>query len=261
MNKEKYFIVISTIVTIAGLLLTGSTGIFSTIANAQSPSCDNGELKPSTSSHPLPVILLHGYSEVSSVWANWEDYLLSSGIQFCTVSFHPDDVCGTAVHDATEIGQIVQKVKSMTHQNQVNIVAHSKGGLDARLYLAKSGTHDVANLIMLGTPNKGSPFGDGGVYYNFDRFCPALRDLTTHASVINASQNLNTKYYTIAGACLPYIATWWGSIDERNDGLVGVSSVRSQTYFENLPLSSHCHWQLMGAYEFELAYNILAGRQ
>jgi hypothetical protein len=149
----------------------------------------------------------------------------------------------------------------MTLQNQVNIVAHSKGGLDARLYLAKSGTHDVANLIMLGTPNKGTPFGDGGVYYNYDRFCPALRDLTTEASVINASQNLNTKYYTIAGACLPYITTWWGSIDEPNDGLVGVSSVRSQTYFENLPLSSHCHWQLMGAYEFELAYNILSGRQ
>ena len=74
-----------------------------------------------------------------------------AGSNSVTVSFHPDDVCGTAVHDATEIGQIVQKVKSMTHQNQVNIVAHSKGGLDARLYLAKSGTHDVANLIMLGS--------------------------------------------------------------------------------------------------------------
>ena len=83
---------------------------------------------------------------MSSVWANWEDYLLSSAFELHGF-FYPDYVCGMAVHDATEIGQIVQKVKSMTHQNQVNIVAHSKGGLDARLYLAKSGTHDVANLI------------------------------------------------------------------------------------------------------------------
>ena len=38
----------------------------------------------------------------------------------------------------------------------MNIVGHSKGGLDARVYLS-NGTHDVANLIMIGAPNAGSP--------------------------------------------------------------------------------------------------------
>ena len=40
------------------------------------------------------------------------------------------------------------------------MVGHSKGGLDARVYLANSGTHDVANLIMIGTPNGGNPLAN-----------------------------------------------------------------------------------------------------
>ena len=40
---------------------------------------------------------------------------------------------------------------------KVNIVAHSKGGLDARWYIAHGGANKVANLIMIGTPNSGSP--------------------------------------------------------------------------------------------------------
>lgn len=260
MNRAKYlFVTISIIATITGLLLSGSTGIFFSSSSARPVSCDNGDLKPSPSSHTLPVILVHGYSEISLIWTNWEHNLQQNGIQYCTVSFHPDDVCGTATHDSMELGQIVQKVKSMTLQDQVNIVAHSKGGLDARLYLDKSGTHDVANLIMIGTPNKGSPFADYREFYNLDPFCPAIHDLTTHAPVDTASNNLSTRYYTIAGACYPYLYTWWGSIGESNDGLVGVSS--AQSHFHNLGLSPHCHMQLLGDYEYNLAYDIISGRR
>jgi triacylglycerol esterase/lipase EstA (alpha/beta hydrolase family) len=40
---------------------------------------------------------------------------------------------------------------------KINIVGHSKGGLDARVFLDMTDTKDVANLIMIGTPNTGSP--------------------------------------------------------------------------------------------------------
>ena len=72
----------------------------------------------------------------------------------CSVTFHPDDFCGRSLHDATELSKIVQNVKDMTQQNQVNIVAHSKGGLDARLYLSRSNTSDVKNLIMIVLPTR-----------------------------------------------------------------------------------------------------------
>ena len=61
---------------------------------------------------------------------------------------------------AKELAQIVQEVKSMTGENKVNIIGHSKGGLDARVYLAKTNTNDVANLIMIGTPNAGGQLAD-----------------------------------------------------------------------------------------------------
>ena len=49
-----------------------------------------------------------------------------------------------------ELAQIVQQIKSITGQNKVNIAVHSKGGLDARVYLADTNTQDVANLVMIG---------------------------------------------------------------------------------------------------------------
>ena len=117
MNKEKELFVVMSIVAIVALLLTTSIVIPFDIANGQPASCDNGELNPSPSSHVLPVILVHGYREDSSIWSEWERNLQDNGIQFCLVSFHPDDICGTASHDANELSQIVQRVKSMTLQS------------------------------------------------------------------------------------------------------------------------------------------------
>jgi triacylglycerol esterase/lipase EstA (alpha/beta hydrolase family) len=42
---------------------------------------------------------------------------------------------------------------------KVNVVAHSKGGLDTREYLRSVVTVDINSLLMIGTPNLGSPYG------------------------------------------------------------------------------------------------------
>ena len=117
--------------------------------------------------HPnvLPVILIHGYNESPAVWSHWEERLRSDGIPFCTVYYFFGlqfryDQCGSALDHANDLPHIVQDVKSWTLNNRVNMVAHSKGGLDARVYLANSRTHDVANLIMIGTPNGGNPLAN-----------------------------------------------------------------------------------------------------
>ncbi|HET7644789.1 MAG TPA: alpha/beta fold hydrolase [Nitrososphaeraceae archaeon] len=55
-----------------------------------------------------------------------------------------------------ELSKIIVQIKEESGQNKVNIVGHSKGGVDARVYLANE-TKDVANLFMIGTPNAGSP--------------------------------------------------------------------------------------------------------
>ena len=74
-----------------------------------------------------------------------------------SITFPLDDRCGLTEEHAMELKNIVDKILSETHSEKVNIVAHSKGGLDARWYIANSNPDKVANLIMIGTPNAGSP--------------------------------------------------------------------------------------------------------
>jgi pimeloyl-ACP methyl ester carboxylesterase len=219
-------------------------------ANGQT-LCDNAEI--TGSNQRLPVILVHGYRENSSIWSEWEQILKVGNIPFCTVTFHnSDDMCGSAADHARELEQIVKHVKSTTGQTNVNIVGHSKGGLDARVYLANTGTQDVANLIMLGTPNAGSVLADFG--YS-DGCKPAILDLRTDAPDTMVPPNTNTRYFTIAGECF----VWYYSniIPGPDDGLVDVSSVESLTYSTPLGQTPNCHWDLFGQEEYRLAQPIL----
>jgi pimeloyl-ACP methyl ester carboxylesterase len=235
--------------------------------------------------HVPPVILIHGYIENAAAWSNWEPWLQNDGIPFCTASFvHSDDPCGNATDHANELIQIVQKVKDFAQErhimsNQVNIVGHSKGGLDARVYLAQTGTHDVANLVMIGTPNGGDILANdvaAAVSFPFtpdwyNMFCrPALYDLKIGADATTSAENNNTKYYTIYGDWSPtdycpqppaYSLGRWAGLDwpelEKegyynlngffppgtipNDGIVPALSVESLPHYTNLNRFNSIH--------------------
>jgi triacylglycerol lipase len=101
--------------------------------------------------------LIHGYLSDAAVWNKWQDLLKKDGIPAFPITFQQsDDKCGSTAEHAKELSKKIGEIKSETGQNRVNIVGHSKGGLDARVYLANRTPH-VANLIMIGTPNAGSP--------------------------------------------------------------------------------------------------------
>src|SRR5215467_3953998 len=104
----------------------------------------------------IPILLLHGYAENSSVWNLWANWLKAD--QFAnvkTVAFHNDDQCGSVQEHALELQAQVNNLLQVTHSDKVNIVAHSKGGLDARWYITHN-RNKVANLIMIAVPNKGT---------------------------------------------------------------------------------------------------------
>ena len=67
---------------------------------------------------------------------------------------------------------MVQDIKEQSGAQKINIVGYSKGGLDARVFLDITDTKDVANLIMIGTPNAGSPVAETN-----DVCAPAVYDL------------------------------------------------------------------------------------
>jgi uncharacterized alpha/beta hydrolase family protein len=246
MNKTTFIITIimSTMVTL-GLF------VISLPAFGQNQS---GQQQQSEKS--LPVLLIHGYAEDAAIWKKWEDMLRKDGIQFFTVTFKDsDDKCGSAKQHAKELEKIVQDIKQQSGAQKLNIVGHSKGGLDARVFLDITDTKDVANLIMIGTPNAGSPAAETN-----NACAPAVVDLRPGANATKAVMNPNTKYYTIAGDWMPLTQ---GNLMIRgnDDGLVPVESVESQEYFQSLGQTEHGHAELLSDNEYQMSKEILLGKK
>jgi hypothetical protein len=262
-TKLSVRISVISIIVLSLIVINGES--FFPSANAQGTMCDNLD-----SNIALPVLLIHGWNEgsrgdISIHFDEWEQQLHQERIPFCTVSFqHSSDACGRAADHARELGQIIQNVKSTTGQNQVNIVGYSKGGLDARVYLANSNSQDVANLIMIGTPNAGSP-----VATTTNNCWPAIEDIRPGAPATMVGGNTHTQYYTIAGWYSPNLfyleplgfLTIPVTIPIPSDTLVTITSVNSQPYFQFLDYSPNCHLNLLGDYEYGLAHDVLIGRR
>lgn len=248
------------------MVATSSNGrqffTFSEMVYGQS---SNTTTKSNTSDNStLPVLLIHGYMADASVWNKWVELLKKDGISAYPITFkQSDDKCGSAAEHAKELSKIIGQIKDETGQNKVNIVGHSKGGLDARVYLANN-TKDVANLVMIGTPNAGSPLAQSS-----EVCTPAVYDLRPGAAATEVKMNPNTKYYTIAGEWDPKLGNCQlslfapmeqsgsSTLPKPNDGVVPLSSVESQEDFINLGHSKSCHTNLMSDYEYGLAKDVI----
>lgn len=238
-KKNNIVTVIIAVISIA-IIVSGS---FVSIANSQSEK-------------PLPVLLIHGYAEDAAIWKKWEELLKKDGIQFFTITFKDsDDKCGSAEQHAKELEKRVQDIKQQSGAQKINIVGHSKGGLDARVFLDITDTTDVANLIMIGTPNAGSPAAETN-----NACAPAIFDLRPEANATRAEMNPNIKYYTITGDWLPAVQGN-PAIPGHDDGLVPVESVESQGYFQSLGRTEHGHAELLQEQEYNMAKDVLLGKK
>jgi uncharacterized alpha/beta hydrolase family protein len=262
-KNKLYIITIILLITFIASALISNVSLHFFTVHAQTSSADND-----SSIKPLPVILIRGYLSDASVWNKWKDLLKKDNISAFPITFNQsDDRCGSAVDHAKELSSQIVLIKNKTGQSKVNIVGHSKGGLDARVYLA-NGAHDIANLIMIGTPNSGSILAQN------NNFCtPAIYDLKPDAVDTKVKMNPNTKYYTIAGDWNPDSGNCDLSLfsfmehgtsyalSKPNDGLVPVSSVESLGYAHNLGHSKSCHTNLLSDYEYGLSKDILLGKK
>ena len=71
------------------------------------------------------------------------------------------DSFGTIENNAVELKKEIEKVLQKENVTKVNIIAHSKGGLDAKYMIQKLDMEDkVASLTTLCTPHKGSPIAE-----------------------------------------------------------------------------------------------------
>jgi pimeloyl-ACP methyl ester carboxylesterase len=231
---------LSTIITSA--ILSGSFFVFAGAQQDKNVTIDTS---------PFPVVLIHGYAQDASSWNKWFDLLGKDAIQFFPITFEADDMCGTSNDHAAELFTKIEEIKKITGHDKINIVGFSKGGLDARVYLDISNTNSVANLIMIGTPNAGSPLAIGSFICK-----PAVFDLVPGSVATRAERNPNTKYYTIAG---DWLSKSEGNpiIQGNDDGWVPLSSVESKEYFTSLGHTEDYHLNLLDENEYNLAKQIL----
>lgn len=121
-----------------------------------------------------PVILVHGAGLTSNdcyadrpIFQSHEGLaarLARAGRSVFAVTFahgHGDNLL-----QAEALANAIARVKHVTQHKRVDLVAHSKGGMAARIYLSDSGDRwatkfrkDVRRYVMLGTPNGGIDVG------------------------------------------------------------------------------------------------------
>lgn len=106
-----------------------------------------------------PIVLVHGLAMKDTFFMKSFgriDRILR--IQGYTVYKSDVDAFGTMEENADRLREEILHILDAEHAEKVNIIAHSKGGLDAKYMLAKldMACH-VASLTTLCTPHKGSP--------------------------------------------------------------------------------------------------------
>ncbi len=117
---------------------------------------------------PTPVLLIPGWGDTAADLLPLQDRMQSAGWpreHASALTF--SDSFGSNEEHAVEIDQAIARLLQRTGRSQVDIVAHSMGGLAVRVFLGEDGDPRVRRIIFLGTPHRGTVTalfarGDGG---------------------------------------------------------------------------------------------------
>lgn len=210
-----------------------------------------------------PIVLVHGIFfrdwQYRNYWGRIPQALEKCGAQ---LYYGGQQSAAPVAVSAAELRDHIQEILAQTGAEKVNLIAHSKGGLDSRWAISRLGLAPyVASLTTVNTPHRGCTFSGyvldalprklqrwlGRQYSTFFRVLGddapdlfgALRDLTAEACAAfnKAAPDAEGVYYqsitstmkTAKSAGFPLNISWhlvnlWDK--EPNDGLVTPSSAR-----------------------------------
>ncbi|MEP7340273.1 MAG: choice-of-anchor X domain-containing protein [Acidobacteriota bacterium] len=130
-------------------------------ANSTEAWCTSIDWAALTFDVARPVVMVHGILSSGSTWDqadfSWVNKLLNSlGLPNSNLlnMGNLDSIGNNAGKVATQVAGS----RARWGVDKVNLVCHSKGGLDSRQFV--EGSNSVERLIQLGTPNAGSPLAD-----------------------------------------------------------------------------------------------------
>jgi pimeloyl-ACP methyl ester carboxylesterase len=116
---------------------------------------------------PKPAVLVHGWNSDASTWGAYPGFLKGESPQWESLAASTMDTdpegSRSIFANAEALAGEVRRLRESVDADHVDLVAHSMGGLISRAYIhravgnARDGKPWVSHLVMLGTPNQGSP--------------------------------------------------------------------------------------------------------
>lgn len=105
-----------------------------------------------------PFIMVHGIGfrdlRHYNYWGRIPELLEQHGAK---IYYGHQNAWGTIENNAADIAKVIDKALAENECDKVNIIAHSKGGLDCRYLISSLGYGDkVASLTTINTPHRGS---------------------------------------------------------------------------------------------------------
>jgi len=105
-----------------------------------------------------PIVLIHGTGfrdrKHLNYWGRIPNILKNNG---CRVFYGHQDSWATIENNAITIRNSIEKIIAETGAEKVNLIAHSKGGLESRYVISSLGMSDkIASLTTIATPHHGS---------------------------------------------------------------------------------------------------------
>lgn len=199
---------------------------------------------------PKPLILVHGVWEDQTIWEPLYQNLLTENHSYQWKAYAVGDTVGqpklntggamwsgqtasSVYENADRLAKYIKFAQEKSNAWHVDMVAHSTGGLIARLYMHKlmpnvpDARPQVKHLMMLGTPNGGMPCVDVfvGKLNVFKEQLQAVKEFTDDEMLRFNNYVVNTggtKFSALVGNSVPVICGGY----EWNDGFVTVKSAK-----------------------------------
>ena len=195
-----------------------------------------------------PIILAHGIAakqvKIMNAFGRIGDELEAAGYK---VYIADTDGFGSIENNAEQLRRFVERVKADSGAEKVNIIAHSKGGLDSKYMITELGMEDsVASLTTLCTPHKGSIVASWiwrlplwlkrwfafwiNLFYKMvfhDEHPDALTACNQLRAVDESEETLQFSYKV-------YCQSYSTAIDRMRDCFIMALPMKFQRHFENL---------------------------
>ena len=126
------------------------------------------------------VVLVHGFGRSPKAMSDFGEFLESKGYQVYRVGYSSltQDIEGIKEEFSKKVDKFI-----ISTDDRVHFVGHSMGGLLIRSYLGEKTPRGLGNVVIMGSPSKGTPVVD---HYKkkwyFSLAGPALKSLSASGS-------------------------------------------------------------------------------